>query len=48
MTDPSAADQKKWDAALNPVVKSWAAKHPNGAKLLAALKAELAAIRAGK
>ena len=48
VVDPSAADAKKWDAALAPVVKAWVKKHPNGAKLLAALKAELAAIRAGK
>jgi TRAP-type C4-dicarboxylate transport system substrate-binding protein len=48
VVDPSPADQKKWDAALAPIAAAWAKKHPNGAKLLAALKSELAAIRAGK
>jgi TRAP-type C4-dicarboxylate transport system substrate-binding protein len=48
VVDPSPADMKKWDAALKPVVSAWVKKHPNGAKLLAALQAELAAIRAGK
>ncbi len=48
VVDPSPSDQKKWDAALAPIAAAWAKKHPNGAKLLAALKSELAAIRAGK
>jgi len=48
VTVPSAAEKAKWDKALAPVITHWSAKHPNGDKLLGALKAELANIRAGK
>jgi TRAP-type C4-dicarboxylate transport system substrate-binding protein len=48
VTVPSAAEKAKWDKALAPVISHWSAKHPNGDKLLTALKAELANIRAGK
>ncbi len=46
--DLDAAAQKKWDAIVNPVVDQWVEKHPKGKILLAALKEELAAIRAEK
>ena len=48
VTVPSATEKAKWDAALAPVIGNWEAKHPKGKALLAALRAELANIRAGK
>lgn len=48
VVEPSAADAKKWDEALSPVVRAWVKNHPNGDKLLGALRAELASIRSGK
>lgn len=48
VTLPSDAETKKWDAALAPVIDEWVKKHEKGTDLVAALKAELANIRAGK
>jgi TRAP-type C4-dicarboxylate transport system substrate-binding protein len=48
MVFPSEADLKQWDATLAPVVNNWVKENPNGPALLAALKEELAKIRAGQ
>jgi TRAP-type C4-dicarboxylate transport system substrate-binding protein len=48
VTIPSAAETKKWNATLAPVVDAWIKKHKNGKRLVTALKTELANIRAGK
>ena len=48
VVDQTPAEAKKWNAALSPVVSAWVKKHPNGDKLLSALKAELGAVRAAK
>ncbi len=48
VTIQSKAEEARWDKTLAPVVTAWVKKHPNGKKLLAELKSELAAIRAGK
>lgn len=40
------AEQKRWEAALRPIVDTWRAKHPNGPALLAALEEEVKKIRA--
>lgn len=48
VTLQSAAEEARWDKTLAPVVDAWVKKHPKGKQLLTALKAELAAIRAGK
>jgi TRAP-type C4-dicarboxylate transport system substrate-binding protein len=48
VTVQSKAEEAKWDKTLAPVVDAWVKKHPKGKQLLGALKAELAAIRAGK
>jgi hypothetical protein len=45
---PSAADLTATETALKPVVSEWAARSPRNAELLAAVQAELAAVRAGK
>jgi TRAP-type C4-dicarboxylate transport system substrate-binding protein len=42
------AEQKKWQEALAPIAKEWAANTPGGDKVLAAFRAEVAAERAGK
>lgn len=44
----SPAEEAKWQATLKPVVDNWVKVHPNGEKLLADLKKELAAIRSEK
>lgn len=48
VTVPSAAEAKRWDKALAPVIVGWRKKHSKGAMLLRALKAQLTDIRAGK
>jgi len=47
VTIPDAAETARWDAKMKPIVDNWVKSHPNGDKLLAALKEELAKIRAG-
>lgn len=47
MVFPSDEDLKKWDATMAPVIGEWVKNHPNGAALYAAVKEELAKIRAG-
>lgn len=44
----SPAEEKKWQAALAPIAKEWAANTPGGGKVLEAFRAEVAAFRAGK
>lgn len=46
--DLDAAAEKEWDAALAPVTTAWVKKHPNGQKILATLKKDVAEVRAGK
>lgn len=48
VTIPDAAQTKKWNETLAPIIDNFVKSHPNGGKLLAALKEELANIRAGK
>lgn len=48
VTIPDAAETKKWNATLAPVIDGFIKSHPNGDKLVSALKEELANIRAGK
>lgn len=38
----SAAEQAKWKARIDPVVEAWTKRTPNGAKILAAYRAEIA------
>jgi TRAP-type C4-dicarboxylate transport system substrate-binding protein len=40
--------EKQWKAALDPVVKEWAQSTPDGARVLEAFRAEVAAMRSGK
>jgi len=42
------AEEARWKARAEAVVNEWAAKTPDGPKVLAAYRAEIAAIRAGK
>jgi TRAP-type C4-dicarboxylate transport system substrate-binding protein len=39
------AEEKRWQAALAPIAKEWAANTPGGAKVLEAFRAEIAAQR---
>ncbi len=48
VTIPGPAETKKWNETLAPVIDNFVKTHPNGEKLLSALKEELANIRAGK
>jgi len=48
VTTLAPAEQKKWQDALAPIAKEWAASTPGGDKVLAAFRAEVAAERAGK
>lgn len=48
VVQPGAEEVKRWDATLAPVVAEFEAKHPNGKALVAALREELAKIRAGQ
>ncbi|MCW5770093.1 MAG: TRAP transporter substrate-binding protein [Rhodospirillaceae bacterium] len=45
---PGAAEYKKWEAALKPVIDAWAGKSPENKHLLDAYRAEIAAAKAGK
>lgn len=47
VTVPSADEVKRWNETLAPVVADWRKNHKDGEKLLGALEAELAKIRAG-
>ena len=42
---PDAAERKKWEAALRPVIDDWASKAPGNKERLAAFEAELAAVK---
>jgi len=42
------AEEARWKAAVAPVTEQWVQATPDGAKVLAAFRAELTAIRAGK
>jgi TRAP-type transport system periplasmic protein len=44
----SAAEQKIFDGKMATVIQDWVKKHPRGKELLAAVRAEVKAIRAGK
>jgi TRAP-type C4-dicarboxylate transport system substrate-binding protein len=48
MVFPPDAELAKWDATMAPVISEWVKGHPNGDKLFAAMKEELAKVRAGK
>ncbi len=48
VTEPSKAEVEAWDKMLAPVVDAWEAKDARNKALLAALRQELAGIRAGK
>jgi len=48
VTTLAPAEQKRWQDALAPIAKEWAASTPGGDKVLAAFRAEVAAERAGK
>ncbi len=48
VTEPDAADAAAWDKMLSPVVSAWESKDPRNKALLAALRQELANVRAGK
>ena len=41
----SADQEKQWKAALEPATKEWAQSVPDGAKVLEAFRAEIAAMR---
>jgi len=42
------AERTRWMKAVTPVAHVWAKKTPNGAAILKAMRAEIAAVRAGK
>lgn len=48
VTEPDKADAAAWDKMLSPVVAAWEAKDARNKALLAALRQELANVRAGK
>lgn len=48
VTEPDKADAAAWDKMLSPVVAAWEAKDTRNKALLAALRQELANVRAGK
>lgn len=48
VTEPDKADAAAWDKMLAPVVASWEGKDARNKALLAALRQELANVRAGK
>ena len=48
VTEPGKADAAAWDKMLAPVVAAWEAKDARNKALLAALRQELANVRAGK
>jgi TRAP-type C4-dicarboxylate transport system substrate-binding protein len=48
VVEPSAEDQRKWDAAVQRVISAWVAKDPRNGELLQTVKAEIAKVRADK
>jgi hypothetical protein len=48
MVFPPAAELAKLEETLAPVTETWVRDHPNGRALVAALKEELAKVRAGQ
>jgi copper(I)-binding protein len=48
ITTLSPEEEAHWKARAKPVVDAWAAATPDGAKVLAAYRAEIAKIRAEK
>ncbi|MFO0989517.1 MAG: TRAP transporter substrate-binding protein [Alphaproteobacteria bacterium] len=48
VTEPDKADSEAWDKMLAPVVAAWEGKDARNKALLAALRQELANVRAGK
>jgi TRAP-type C4-dicarboxylate transport system substrate-binding protein len=48
VTTLSADQEPQWKAALQPLAREWAQGVPDGAKVLEAFRAEVAAMRAGK
>jgi TRAP-type C4-dicarboxylate transport system substrate-binding protein len=44
----SPDEEKRWQAKLQPITDTWIKETPDGAKVLAAFRQEIAAIRAGK
>ena len=48
VTTLAPVEEKKWQEALAPIAKDWAASTPDGAKVLAAFRAEVKAFRAGQ
>jgi TRAP-type transport system periplasmic protein len=48
VVEPSAEDQRKWDAAVQRVIDAWVAKDPHNGELLQTVKAEIAKVRADK
>ncbi len=46
--DLDAEARQKWETVLQPVITNWVNKHPKGKELLAAVKKEVAAVRAGQ
>jgi hypothetical protein len=47
ITTLSPAEEAHWKERAKPVVDAWVAATPDGAKVLAAYRAEIAKIRAG-
>jgi hypothetical protein len=43
-----AAEAARWKQRLTPVTEEWAKATPDGAKVLAAFRAEMANVRGGK
>jgi TRAP-type C4-dicarboxylate transport system substrate-binding protein len=48
VTIQDAAEARKWDQALAPVITTWKSEKKNGAALLTALRTEIKNIRAGR
>ncbi len=48
MVYPPDAERAQLDAIMATVIDTWVKEHPNGQALFAALKEELARIRAGR
>ena len=48
MVYPPDAERAQLDALMATVIDTWVKEHPNGQALFAALKEELARIRAGR
>ncbi len=48
VVEPSAEDQRKWDAAAQRVIHEWVAKDPRNSELFQMVKAEIAKVRGAK